>query len=424
MTRICVIGLGYIGLPTAVMLANAGHEVIGVDINQKVVENTNNGVTMIKEPDFNELFQQAISSGRLRAQAKIPESDAFLICVPTPFSKEDDSNTLAYVKEAMKNLIPMLKGGNIVILESTVPPGTTIGLLKNTLESTGLIAGKDFYLAYCPERLLPGNMVYEIINNDRIVGGIDQESAEKGKEIYGSFVKGQIITTDATTAEFVKVAENTYGAVNLGMVNELAQMCEKLGINVRKALQMANRHPRVRFMDPGPGVGGHCVPVDPWFLVRISPDHSGVIKAALEVNESMPLHVVSLVKDALLEAGIVVSGAKIVVLGVSYKKNVNDIRESPAIQVIKELQKLGCQIVACDPIVDDFFIPLVSDVGVAVNGANAIVLITDHDSFRDLDLEKLGQSMATRILVDTRNVFNNPDGYIYRQLGVGYQSLS
>ena len=419
MTRICVIGLGYIGLPTAVMLANAGHDVVGVDIDPKVVENTNQGITTIKEADFYELFKEALASGRLKAHTDIPESDVFLICVPTPFSKNDDTKTLAYVEEAARAILQRLKNGNLVILESTVPPGTTTGPLKEVLESGGLKAGSDFYLAYCPERLLPGNLVHEIINNDKIIGGIDDRSVEMGREIYSSFVKGQIITTDATTAEFVKVAENTYGAVNLGMVNELALMCEELGINVREALELANRHPRVRFMDPGPGVGGHCVPIDPWFLVRASPGNSKVIRTALERNEEMPQHVVSLVKDAFSEASIDISGSKIVILGVSYKKNVNDTRESPAIPVIKGLQELGSQIIACDPVVDDLFVPIITDVYQAVNGANCLVLITDHDVFKTLDMQKIGQSMVSRILVDTRNVFDRPDGFVFRQLGVG-----
>ena len=225
---------------------------------------------------------------------------------------------------------------------------------------------------------------------------------------------------DATTAEFVKVAENTYGAVNLGMVNEMAKMCEKLGINIREALTLANLHPRVNFMHPGPGVGGHCVPVDPWFLVGADPENSNVIKTALEVNESMPIHVFDLLKNALAEADIGISGAKVVILGVAYKKNVNDTRESPAIPLIQELEKAGASIVACDPVVTEFIRPIIADLRVAAEGADALVLITDHDVFKDIDFSTLADSMRTKILVDTRNIFSKPEGYIFRQLGVGF----
>lgn len=419
MTRICIVGLGYIGLPTAVMLANAGHDVVGVDVDPKIVENTNHGVTTIKEDDFNGLFQKARATGRLKAQASVSEAEVFLICVPTPFSKDDDSKTLAYVKEAAAEIVKVLRPGNLVILESTVPPGTTVGPLRAALEAGGLKAGADFHLAYCPERLLPGNLVHEIIHNDKIVGGVDMRSAEMGAEIYRSFVRGQIVLTDATTAEFVKIAENTFGAVNIGMANEMSRMCENLGINVREALELANLHPRVNFMHPGPGVGGHCVPVDPWFLVKADGENSTVIRRALEVNEAQPGHVFDLVRSALEEAGLSVSGAKVVVLGVAYKKNVNDSRESPAIPLISALQQAGASVVACDPVVTEFLVPVVSDIASACEGADALVLITDHDVFSGINFNSL--AVRNKVLVDTRNMFEKPDGFVFRQLGVGRQ---
>lgn len=414
-----MIGLGYIGLPTAVMFANSGNEVVGVDVEPDVVKLTNEGKTNIKEKNFSELLEKAVSSGNLRAQSQMCSADVFIICVPTPFCKSDEPVTLEHVKSAAESIIPHLKPGNLIILESTVPPGTTSGPLKEVLERGGLKAGLDFELAYCPERLLPGNLVYEIVHNDRIVGGVGQTSSDKAKSLYAQFVKGEIILTDATTAEFVKVAENTYGAVNVALVNELAVICERLGINVREALELANRHPRVRYMDPGPGVGGHCVPVDPWFIVRASPDEADLIKTALQKNESMPDHVLSLLAGALEEVGTSLQNAKIVVLGIAYKKNVNDIRESPALALIEKLEERGVDVIVCDPMVDDFRLPVEKDVMLAVEGADAMVLITDHDEFRNLGLVGIREKMRNPVFVDTRNVYQNADGFIFRQLGVG-----
>jgi len=269
MNKVCVLGLGYIGLPTAAVLATHGFSVVGVDANAVVVDTVNNGGIHIKEPGLNTIVQAAINSGNLVVRTKLERANAFIIAVPTPL--ESRRADLKYVKSATESIVPYLERNNLVILESTVPPKTTEELLVPILEQSRLKAGEDFYLAHCPERVLPGNILKEIIENDRIIGGINPESAAKAKALYSRFVSGAIYLTDATTAELVKVMENTYRDVNIALVNELSRICTKLGINVWEVIELANKHPRVNLLRPGPGVGGHCLAVDPWFVVEKAP---------------------------------------------------------------------------------------------------------------------------------------------------------
>lgn len=417
MTKICVVGMGYIGLPTASLLATHGFEVTGVEVNQAIIESLRLGRTDIKEPGLSVIVKAAIKSRGLRCQAVVPEADIFIICVPTPFN-QDRSADLSYVIMAGKAIAPMIRTGNLIILESTVPPGTTEQVLQPILETSGLFAGRDFYLAHCPERVLPGNLLNELIQNDRIIGGIDEASGQMSKKIYETFVEGNIYLTDAKTAEFVKLMENTYRAVNIALANEFALITECQGINIFQAIELANKHPRVKISSPGAGVGGHCIPIDPWFIVEKAPEFSKLISTAMKINEGMPEHVVSLVKDAFSEAKKELEGSKIVILGVAYKGDVNDARETPAIPIIKSLKDLGAEIVIYDPLVTHFPIKIEKDFKKAVASADAFVIVTDHSEFRNIDLAAARWLMKERpILVDGRNMVAKADGFVFRGIG-------
>lgn len=315
-------------------------------------------------------------------------------------------------------IAPMIRKGNLVILESTVPPGTTKTVLQPILEASGLVASQDFYLVHCPERVLPGNLLNELIQNDRIVGGIDEASGQMAKRIYETFVEGNIYLTDAATAEFVKLMENTYRAVNIALANEFAMIAERIGINVLDAIELANKHPRVKILRPGAGVGGHCIPIDPWFIVEKAPEISKLISTVMRINEKMPEHVVSLVKDAFSEAGKDINGSKILILGIAYKGDVNDARETPATPIIKSLKDLGAETVIYDPLVTHFSMKIEKDFKKAVAGADALVIVTDHSEFKNMDLATAMRLMKEKpILVDSRNLVAKADGFVFRGIG-------
>jgi len=291
-------------------------------------------------------------------------------------------------------------------------------VLKPILERFGLSAEEDFYLAHCPERVLPGNLLNELIHNDRIIGGINETSAQMAKKIYETFVEGNIYLTDTDTAEFVKLMENTYRAVNIALANEFALIAEKLDLNIHGAIDLANKHPRVKIPRPGAGVGGHCIPIDPWFIVEKAPDLSKLITTALKINEDMPEHVISLVKDAFNEAEKMIDGSKVTILGVAYKSDVNDARETPATHIIKKLTDLGANIAVYDPLVVRFPIAIEKDIQKAVFGADAIVVVTDHTELKNLDLTTIRPLMKDNpILIDGRNIFESADGFIFRSIG-------
>ena len=414
--KICVLGLGYIGLPTAAMLATHGFTVIGVDVNQDVVGVINNGDIHIEEPGLRTLVRAAVQSGNLKAMAKPSEADAFIIAVPTPLrNKKAD---LTAVESAAESIVPVLKKENLVILESTVPPATTEELVAPILEKSGWTPGKDFYLAHCPERVLPGNILKEIIENDRIIGGINPESAAKAKELYSKFVGGRIYLTDATTAELVKVVENTYRDVNIALANEISRICMKLGLNVWEVIELANRHPRVNLLRPGPGVGGHCLAVDPWFVVESAPQEARLIRLSREINDSQPQLVVDMIDEMVKE----IPNPKVTVLGVAYKGNVDDTRESPAITIIDTLEERGYELGIYDPHVRNFGYEL-SGLKEALKGSDCAVLVTDHDEFKTLSPEEIGPLMRTRQILDTRRCLNLEEwkaaGFRTRLLGVG-----
>jgi len=404
MKKICVIGLGYIGLPTACILSSKGFKVIGVDINSEVVKRLNSKDIENPEPGLAKFVKSAINSGDFKAQTIPKEADVFIICVPTPLTDEKKAD-LTYVKSAAKSILPYLRKDNLIILESTVPPGTTEGILKHILEKSGLKIGNELYLDYCPERVIPGNILKEIVENDRIIGGITQESAELAKEVYQSFVKGKIYLTNATTAEMIKLTENSFRDVNIAFANELSKICDQLNLNVWEVIKLANKHPRVNILKPGPGVGGHCIAVDPFFIIEKAPGETKLIKTARSVNNSMPDYIVKKVETALKE--IKIDNPVIACLGMTYKANVDDIRESPALKIIRKLKEKGYLVRVCDPYIKDFSeFPLFPLKEVA-KGADCLILLVDHKEFVEIEPDEFLKEMRHKIIIDTRGVWES-----------------
>ena len=402
MKKVCIIGLGYIGLPTACILASRGFKVVGVDANQKLVEGLNEVNIDPLEPGLSGLANSAIKSGNFIPKISAEEADVFIICVPTPLTDGNKAD-LTYVKDAAKSILPYLRKHNLVILESTVPPGTTEGIIKSTLEKSGLKMGNGLYLAYCPERVLPGNILKELIENDRIIGGINPESAELAREIYQSFVKGKIYLTDATTAEMVKLVENSFRDVNIAFANELSRICDKLNLNVWKVIELANKHPRVNILKPGPGVGGHCIAVDPFFIVEKALEETKLIKTARCVNDLMPDYIVEKIERAVKETKI--KSSVIACLGITYKAGIGDLRGSPALKTVRRLKEKGYTVRACDPYIKDFAeFPLFS-LEEAVDGADCLVLLVDHKEFKAIKLDTLLKKMRGNLIIDTRGVW-------------------
>ncbi len=402
MKKICVFGLGYVGLPTASMLATHGFEVLGVEIDENIIERINNGNAHIEEPGLNTLVKAAILSNNLKASSKPIQADVFIICVPTPLDSEKKSD-LSYVKSAAKSAIPYLIKDNLVILESTVPPKTTEEVLIPILEESGLEIGTELFVAYCPERVIPGRVIVEMVENDRIIGGINEKSALMAKEIYQTFVEGNIFLTDATTAEFVKLIENTYRDVNIALANEFAKVAEKIHINVWNAIELANRHPRVNILKPGPGVGGHCIPVDPWFIVEKVPQ-ADLIKLSRKINEGMVQHIFDILKETLGK-----EKRNITIFGVAYKGNVDDTRGSPAKRLIDLLLTKNYDVRVYDPLVRKFRYEL-KNLADSVKDSECIVVLADHDEFKKMRLDEIseiGKLMRKKNILDARNCLNH-----------------
>ena len=337
---VSVIGLGYIGLPTASMLASRKLRVLGVDVNQHAVDTINQGKIHIIEPDLDSLVHAAVTNGYLSAQLKPTAADAFMIAVPTPFH-DDLSPDLTYVEAAAKSIAPVLVKGNLVVLESTSPVGTTEAMCKWIKEVRPDLtlptdsASPDIHVAYCPERVLPGKVVQELISNDRIIGGLTPSCSEKAKELYRTFVQGELLETDARTAEMSKLTENSFRDVNIAFANELSLICDKLNINVWELIRMANRHPRVNILTPGAGVGGHCIAVDPWFIVHSAPEQARIIRTAREVNDHKPEWVLSKILSAVANHNL--NKPTVACFGLAFKPDIDDLRESPALHIVNKL---------------------------------------------------------------------------------------
>jgi UDP-N-acetyl-D-mannosaminuronic acid dehydrogenase len=395
--KICVLGLGYVGLPTACMLAVQGHAVVGVDVKPGLAEAIGKGEIHIEEAGLKTMLQAAINSRNLVTHSSVEPADVFIISVPTPLSPEKRAD-LSCVEQAGRSLIPVLAAGNLVILESTVPPGTTAKMLCGILSESGLKPGEDFHVAHSPERVLPGNVFSELVSNDRVIGGLTPACAEAARDLYKTFVEGEIFLTDATTAEMVKLVENTFRDVNIALANELAQLAAENDVDVFEIISLANRHSRVKVHQPGPGVGGHCIPIDPWFIVEKSPHTGTLIRYARELNDSVPGRIVKTVEEIVGSD----NGAKISIWGVAYKGNVDDCRETPAFPIIDALKEKNYKLGIFDFHVRNFNCELDS-LENAVTGADVILLLADHKEFKYLDPHVIGNKMRRRVIIDTRN---------------------
>ncbi len=417
--KICVIGLGYIGLPTSAMFATHGCKVIGVDVNKKVVDALNRGEITIEEPYLDIMVQTAVRSGNLIADTKPHEADVFIISVPTPIT-EDKKADMSYVVAATESIVPYLRKGNIVVLESTSPTGTVEELITPILEKSGLKIGEELYVGHSPERVLPGKILWELVNNNRIVGGINKISAEKIRDLYKIFVNGEIFLTTATTAEMCKMMENTFRDVNIALANELAKICEKIGINAWEVIELANKHPRVNLHQPGPGVGGHCLAVDPWFIVEKNPDIAKIIELSRKTNDSMPEYIMNKIDEILMD---IKGTKKISILGITYKPNIDDIRESPIIKLINLLDNRDDYVVRVyDPYFKNHKYQAKNIIDAAKN-SDLILLAVHHDNFKNLPLRDIANVMRNRNFFDTRNFINKEEveekGFKYILLGEG-----
>lgn len=410
--KIVTIGLGYIGLPTAVMFANNGHNVVGVDIKEEAVHMLNQGQLHIEEPGLRECLHQAIEAGRFKAQLTVEEADVFIIAVPTP-NKEDayKSCDLTHVLDAVNATIPYLREGNTLIIESTIAPRTMEDFIAPLIKTAGFDIGRSIFLVHCPERVLPGKILHELKYNNRIIGGITSACTEAGKAVYSSFVEGELITTSASEAELSKLIENTYRDVNIALANELVQIGDKLGINALEVIEMANKHPRVNIHAPGPGVGGHCLAVDPYFIVASAPEVTPLIQAARKVNTAMPAFIIQKVHALMQE----INGSKITILGVAYKGNVDDIRESPALTILEQLVEANrYELAVFDPYVKASWIE--SDLDRATTNSDLLLVLTDHSNFRFLTKTDL-KAMKQTCILDTKNIISDKIASRYVNLG-------
>lgn len=410
--RLAILGMGYIGLPTAVAIATRGVDVIGVDINPATVAAVSRGEVPFIEPDLAVGVSGAVAMGRLTATTETPEADAFIIAVPTPFN-EDRSADLSYVKAAAEQIAPKLRSGNIVVLESTSPPGTTekvaewISALRPDLKMPrDGENGSDIFVAHCPERVLPGRIMIEIVTNDRVVGGLTPKCADKAASIYRLFAQGEILLTDAASAEMAKLVENAYRDVNIAFANELSLISKSMHIDVWEVIRLANRHPRVSILSPGPGVGGHCIPVDPWFIVSAAPGLARLIRTAREVNDHRPHHVA----EQVVEKAKKFRSPTVACLGLTFKANVDDVRESPAIEVVGLIAAAlpDTEILISDPYVDTVPKALAGYSNLRLEGAHQaveradiVVLLVEHEPFKTIKHTRLGG----KVVYDTRGAW-------------------
>ncbi|MBC8944420.1 MULTISPECIES: UDP-N-acetyl-D-mannosamine dehydrogenase [Xenorhabdus] len=414
---ISVIGLGYIGLPTAAAFASRQKTVIGVDVNQHAVETINRGEIHIVEPDLDKVVKTAVEDGYLKAVSSPQPADAFLIAVPTPF-KGDHEPDMAYVRAAAESIAPVLQKGNLIILESTSPVGATEQMAEWLAEvrpdlSFPQQAGEnsDIDIAYCPERVLPGQVMVELIKNDRVVGGMTPKSSSRASELYKIFLEGECVVTNARTAEMCKLTENSFRDVNIAFANELSLICAEQGINVWALISLANRHPRVNILQPGPGVGGHCIAVDPWFIVSQNPAQSRLIHTARLVNDSKPLWVVDQVKaavaDCLVESGKRASEVKIACFGLAFKSNIDDLRESPAVHITKMVAQWHAgSTLAVEPNIHSLPYSLkgvveLVDLQQALEEADVVLMLVDHSQFKAIN----GKQIKQKWVVDTKGVW-------------------
>jgi UDP-N-acetyl-D-mannosaminuronic acid dehydrogenase len=371
--KVVVIGCGYVGYPMALLMAKAGHDVVGVDIDPEVIRVINSGDTHLPEPGLRELANDPEVRKRMKGSTQVEPGDAFMVCVPTPLQDTRKNAEMGMVEAATRAITPHLKKGNLVVLESTVPPRTCRDLMTPILEKSGLKLSKDFLLAHCPERVLPGQALQEILFNARIIGGVDDAATEAASKLYASFVKGELVKTDDITAELCKLMENTFRDVNIALANEFARVCRTIGVDVNKAIAIANRHPRVNILSPGIGVGGHCIPIDPWFIAEVDPEDCRLIPTARQINDAQPEHIAKLIRREVRD----VADPKILCLGATYKSDTYDLREAPAAEVVHELRDDGYTVEWVDPITREYGD---KDLVEAARGAHLVVVLVPHQT--------------------------------------------
>lgn len=418
--QIGIFGLGHIGLPTAAILANNNIHVLGADVNENTVNNINQGICNFEEPGLNSLVKDAVKNNYLSATTDLEyvanTCDIIIVIVPTPIF-ENKKADLTYVISACESIKKGLKKGNLVIIESTVPPETGINVIKPLLEESGLICGEDFYLSYSPERALPNNTIFEMTHNARIIGGFNEKSADLTAQLYSYITQGEIIKVkNITSAEMVKLMENTYRDVNIALSNELAKICEKINVNANEVINAANYHPRVNLHTPGPGVGGHCIPIDPYFLIEIAEKYGETAKLISDsrvINDSMPDHVLSILSK--FNDGI----STVSVLGIAYKGNVDDVRETPSKKLIELLIKNGYRVVANDPIVKKEVIETFNVDSVNYEDSlksDCIIIMTDHDMYKELKPEQV----KDKLVISTKPILNSDK---FREAGINFQAI-
>lgn len=397
---VCLLGLGRVGLPTAAVLARAGCQVHGVDIRDEVVDVVRRGETQTTEPQLDALVARLVASGRLTAGRRPVAADVFVICVPTPLSS-DRSADLSHVEEAARAIAPHVRRGGLVVIESTCPPGTTEQVVARLATPETWQVGRDLFVAHCPERVLPGRILFEAVHNDRLVGGVTPACTERARQFYQTIVTGEVVGATAAAAEMAKLAENAFRDLNIAFANELSMLAAEHSLDPLEVISLANRHPRVEILTPGPGVGGHCIGVDPWFLHQAAPDSAPLIRVAREVNDSKPAFLAQQIAERCAGRPAAVIGC----LGLTYKADVDDLRNSPSLEVIRQLERqdIGRRRLVCDPLVspkqfDEFRLTALSDV---LHEADVLVLLTDHQEFRDLPDEAL----QGKLLIDPRGAW-------------------
>ena len=409
--KVCVVGLGYIGLPTAAFIADSGISVVGVDINERHVEKINNGEMPFFEPGFEALLKSVVADGHLKADTEVAEADAFIVAVPTPFN-DDYSVNMSYIEAAAKNIAPVLRPGALVVLESTSPPGTTEKMAEILLAerpdlSTDPESANRLLVAHCPERVLPGKIMEEMAANDRVIGGLNPLSTDRAKQLYSSFCNGEMLLTNATTAEMAKLTENSFRDVNIAFANELSIISDKLGIDVWELIELANHHPRVNILNPGPGVGGHCIAVDPWFIVSSAQEEAKLIRTAREVNDGKPAYVIAEISEAVEAEG----ADSIAALGIAFKPDIDDLRESPALSIVQQMAEKWPEknILVAEPNVNELPESLTAyqnvqlvDASHAISSSPVVAVLVDHTPFKSIEKSAL----EGKNVVDTRGMWS------------------
>ncbi len=403
-----VIGLGYIGLPTALMMAAHGVEVVGTDYNKELVNTLKSGRTTFKEDGLDELFAKAVDSG-IEFSTEYQVTDTYIVSVPTPYDKFSKKIDACYVISAVKSVMEVCKKGAVVIVESTVSPGTIDKFVRPVIEENGFVIGKDIHLVHAPERIIPGNMIYELLHNNRTIGADDKEIGEKVKELYASFCQGEIVVTDIRTAEMTKVVENTFRAVNIAFANELAKICRQDDMDVYEIIKICNMHPRVNILQPGPGVGGHCISVDPWFLVGDYPSLTKVIGESMAINDSMPDFVLDRIHTIMKENNLT-DISRVGLYGLTYKENVDDCRESPTLQLLESQERhLAAPLKVYDPFIsEDMVENQYHDFDAFLNDVDLVVVMVGHNQIKE-NLDKLDG----KIVLDTRKVYKTASDKVY-----------